>query len=130
MWLDDIGVTASHLIRDRDGKFAKSFDAFWDCSGTEIVKTPPRTPQANGYAESYISTIKAQCLDHFVCLSIDHLEHINREWLSHYNFTRPHQGKEIGNNVLDVDFTPTDQGEVKRETKLGGIISHYYRAAA
>ena len=84
----------------------------------------------NGYAESYISTIKAQCLDHFVCLSVDHLDHINREWLSHYNFTRPHQGKEIGNEVLNVDFTPTTDGEIKREKKLGGIISHYYRAQA
>jgi putative transposase len=130
MWMDDIGVNASHLIRDRDTKFAASFDGFWKCSGTEIVKTPPRTPQANGYAESYISTIKAQCLDHFVCLSIEHLEYINREWLSHYNFTRPHQGKEIDNKVLDVDFTPTTEGEIKREKKLGGIISHYYREAA
>jgi putative transposase len=130
IWMGEIGVEAKHLIRDRDGKFAASFDAFWECSGTEIVKTPPRTPQANGYAESYISTIKAQCLDHFVCLSIDHLDYINREWLSHYNFTRPHQGKEIGNNVLDVDFRPTDKDEIHRETKLGGIISHYYRAAA
>ena len=130
MWLEDIGVEASHLIRDRDGKFAASFDAFWECSRTQIVKTPPRTPQANGFAESYISTIKAQCLDHFICLSLEHLEHINREWLSHYNFTRPHQGKGIENNVLNVDFRPTDEGEVKRQTKLGGIISHYYREAA
>ena len=130
MWLDDIGVSASHLIRDRDGKFPESFDGFWECSGTKIKKTPPRTPQANGYSESYISTIKAQCLDHFVCLGLEHLDHINREWLSHYNFTRPHQGKEIENNVLNVDFTPTTEGEIKREKKLGGIISHYYREAA
>ncbi|MEE9367820.1 MAG: hypothetical protein V3V05_03035, partial [Pontiella sp.] len=63
-------------------------------------------------------------------LSIEHLEYINLEWLSHYNFTRPHQGKEIGNEVLNVDFTPTTDGEIKREKKLGGIISHYYREAA
>jgi len=130
MWLDDIGVNASHLIRDRDAKFTTRFDGFWGCSGAKIVKTPPRTPQANGYAESYISTIKAQCLDHFICLSLDHLNHINREWLAHYNFTRPHQGKEIGNTVLNVDFTPTREGKIKREQKLGGIISHYYREAA
>ena len=128
--MDDIGVNASHLIRDRDTKFAASFDGFWECSGTKIIRTPPRTPQANGYIESYISTIKAQCLDHFICLSIDHLDYINREWKAHYNFTRPHQGKEIGNTVLNVDFTPTTEGEIKREKKLGGIISHYYREAA
>jgi putative transposase len=130
MWLDEIGVDAKHLIRDRDGKFAASFDAFWECSGTDIVKTPPRTPQANGYAEAYVKTVKSKCLDHFVCFGLDHLDHINGEWLKHYNFTRPHQGKEIGNKVLDIDFRPAYKGEVKRETKLGGIISHYYREAA
>ncbi|WP_136078984.1 transposase [Pontiella desulfatans] len=57
MWLDDIGVKASHLIRDRDGKFPDSFDGFWECSGTEIVKTPPRTPQANDYA-SYCTSLE------------------------------------------------------------------------
>ena len=130
MWLEDIGVEASHLIRDRDGKFAASFDAFWEGSGTTITRTPPRTPQANGFAEAIVKTIKSQCLDYFVCLSLEHLDYINREWLAHYNFTRPHQGKEIGNKVLNVDFTPTTEGEIKREQKLGGIISHYYRAAA
>ncbi len=52
------------------------------------------------------------------------------EWLSHYNFTRPHQGKEIGNKVLNVDFTPTIEGEIKCEQRLGGVISWYYRDAA
>jgi putative transposase len=130
MWLDDIGVGASHLIRDRDTKFAASFDAFWEDSGTTIIRTPPRTPQANGFSEAYVKTVKSQCLDHFICLSLEHLDHINSEWQSHYNFTRPHQGKEIDNKVLDVDFRPTEKGEIKREQKLGGIISHYYRAAA
>ncbi|VGO19053.1 hypothetical protein SCARR_01109 [Pontiella sulfatireligans] len=57
IWMGEIGVEAKHLIRDRDGKFAASFDAFWECSGTEIVKTPPRTPQANDYA-SYCTSLE------------------------------------------------------------------------
>ena len=129
MWLDDIGVKASHLIRDRDTKFSRRFDELWKAAGTKIVKTPPRTPQANGYAEACIGIIKKQCLNHSICFSLDHLDHINHEWLVYYNNERPHQGVDIGNKVLRPDFTPTDKGVIKREHHLGGVILWYYRAA-
>lgn len=130
MWLEDIGVKATHLIRDRDTKFSFTFDGLWKASGTKIVKTPPRTPQANGYCESCIGIIKKQCLNHFICFSLDHLNYINREWLAYYNNERPHQGEDIGNKVLRPDFKPTDKGEIKREQRLGGVLSWYYREAA
>jgi len=130
MWLEDLGIQASHLIRDRDTKFSLRFDEFWKLSGTKIVKTPPRTPQANGYAKSCIGTIKKQCLNHFICFNLDHLDHINHEWLAYYHNERPHQGVDIGNKILCPDFTPTDKGEIKRGERLGGIISWYYRAQA
>ena len=44
-----------------------------------------------------------------------------------YNTRRPHRGKDIGNNILDVDFTPTLKGNVKCREQLGGIIKDYYR---
>ena len=39
----------------------------------------------------------------------------------------------IWDGVLQIEyrtFRPTDQGEVKREERLGGVIAWYYRAAA
>ena len=63
MWLDELGITATHLIRDRDTKFSYTFDDLWKAAGIKIVKTPPRTPQANGYAEACIGIIKKQCLN-------------------------------------------------------------------
>ena len=130
MWLDELGIEATHLIRDRDTKFSYAFDDLWKSAGTKIVKTPPRTPQANGYAEASIGIVKKQCLNHFICFSLDHLNHINKEWLNYYNNHRPHQGVDIGNKILRPDFQPTDKSEIKREQRLGGIISWYYRAAA
>jgi len=107
--------------------------------GTDALhkKSAPQSPYEvqlihypNGYAEACIGIVKKQCLNHFVCFSLDHLNYINREWLEYYNNHRPHQGKGIDNRVLDVNFRPTDSGEIKREQRLGGVISYYYREAA
>ena len=84
----------------------------------------------NGYAEASIGIIKKQCLNHFICFSLEHLDHINHEWLAYYNNERPHQGVDIGNKILRPGFTPSDKGEIKREQRLGGVISWYYRDAA
>ncbi|VGO13905.1 hypothetical protein PDESU_02462 [Pontiella desulfatans] len=130
MWLEDIGVRATGLIRDRDTKYSYRFDAFWKSEGIEPKKIPVRAPMANSYCENYIGKLKHECLNHFVCFSMDHLDYINREWLSYYHTQRPHQGTDIGNNVLDADFRPAETGEVKQEERLGGIISWYYREAA
>lgn len=107
--------------------------------GTDALhkKSAPQSPYEvqlihypNGYAEASIGIIKKQCLNHFICFSLDHLDHINHEWLAYYNNERPHQGVDIGNKVLRPDFKPADKGEIKREQRLGGVISWYYRDAA
>jgi putative transposase len=130
MWLQDLGIHAKHLIRDRDTKYSARFDQFWKSSGTKIIRTPVRTPVANSFVECYIGKAKRECLNHFFCISLDQLNYINRQWLAYYNNERPHQGVDIGNKVLRPGFKPTDKGEIKREQRLGGVISWYYRDAA
>lgn len=130
MWIQDPGITVTHLIHDRDTKYTVRFQNFWKSEGAKCIKTPIKTPQANGYCECYIGKIKRECLNHFICVSLDQLDYINREWVMYYNNHRPHQGVDIGNKVLRSDFTPTTDGIIKREQRLGGIISYYHRAAA
>jgi putative transposase len=130
MWLEDIGVFATGLIRDRDRKFTPRFDAIWKSEGARIHRTPVRSPRANSFCECYIGKTKKECLNHFLCFSLDHLDYINREWLDYYHRQRPHQGIDIGNKVLDADFRPAKTGDVKREERLGGVIAWYYRDAA
>ncbi len=50
MWkLDAEGRSFTHLIRDNDGKYGKSFDAVFESQGLEVVRTPFRAPRANAY---------------------------------------------------------------------------------
>lgn len=130
MWLEDEGLEVEFLLRDRDAKYPNSMNAFWKDQDVTTVKTHVRAPKANVFCESFIGTLKCECLNHFMCFSIDHLHYIIRTWIRYYNAERPHRGKDIGNRVLDVDFTPRAEGNVKCKEQLGGIIRSYYREAA
>jgi putative transposase len=87
-------------------------------------------PDANAFAESFICTIKRECLDFFICFSSLQFDYILRTWVRHYNAERPHRGRDIGNNVLQVDFRPARDGPIRRRRQLGGIITSYTRDAA
>ena len=84
----------------------------------------------NSFAENFIGTIKRECLNHFLCFSLDQLDYINRTWVQHYHEARPHRGFDIGNRVLDEQFKPQREGSVLYREKLGGVIKEYYREAA
>jgi putative transposase len=49
------------LIRDRDQKFTKRFDEVFRSDAIQVVRTPFRTPQANGVAEPFVRTVRSEC---------------------------------------------------------------------
>ncbi|MEW6197772.1 MAG: integrase core domain-containing protein [Planctomycetota bacterium] len=91
--------------------------------------------KTNAFAESWIGSFKRECLNHFLCFSLGHLEHIARQYTLFFNKHRPHQS--LGNRTLpEAHKDPPEAaplkraGNVKCRRFLGGRLRHYYRAAA
>jgi putative transposase len=111
--LSDRGRCIKFLIRDRDTKFTASFDEVFRSEGTRVIKTPVRSPRANAYAERWVRTVRTECLDWLLILSVGHLERVFREYVSHSNQQRPHRGIDStcppkGLSPLPRHFTMSD----------------------
>jgi transposase InsO family protein len=78
------------LIHDRDSIFSQSLDRRIDHLGLRVLKTPPRTPQANAICERVPGTLRRECLDCLIPLTVHHLRRLLHEWVRHDNAGRPH----------------------------------------
>jgi putative transposase len=118
------------LVRDRDSKYPRSFDAVFAAHGITVVLTPFRAPKANAFAERWVRTVRRECLDWTVVLGRRHLKRVLRECVLHYNEQRPHRG--IGLMPPEGSLasrSPTSLSDVQRRDVLGGLI-HEYEVAA
>jgi len=85
---DGEGQPLRFLIRDRDGKFPASFDAVLASEGLTVVKTPPRTPNANAVAERVVRSLREECLDHLLIVNQAHLRSVLALYAAYYNLYR------------------------------------------
>jgi transposase InsO family protein len=116
------------LIHDRDTKFSRAFDEVFRAEGIKVIRTPVQAPNANAFAERWVRTVRADCLDRILILSRRHLEHVLRVYRRHYNEHRPHRALQLlppnGRDPTRLS-APTD---LRRRDLLGGLI-HEYEAA-
>ena len=89
--LGEQGRQLRFLVRDHDAKFSRSFDDVFCSEGAQVLMTPVRAPKANAYAERWVRTVRAECLDWLLIVGRGHLERILRVYVRHYNEHRPHR---------------------------------------
>ncbi len=73
--IQDGGLRARFLLRDRDSKFTATFDQVFSSEGVKVIHLPFRSPLANSIAERLIGTVRLELLDHLLIfpLSISRL---------------------------------------------------------
>jgi transposase InsO family protein len=126
--LQEADAPPRFLIHDRDAKFPPTFDAVFAAEGAEVVHTPYRAPIANAFAERWVRSARAECLDHLLIVGESHLRRVLAQYVAHYNAARPHQG--LDQRCPTPIAVASPQGPVLRRDVIGGLIHEYYREAA
>jgi putative transposase len=107
-----------------------SFDAVFTDVGIAVLRSPPRAPKGNAYAERWVSTIRRECLDRMLIFGERQLVNVLAEYENHYNRHRPHRALEqlppSGELVLEGAGA---NGVLRRIEILGGLINEYRHAA-
>jgi putative transposase len=116
------------VIHDRDSKFSHVFDEVFRSEGIKVIKTPVQAPNANAFAERWVRTVRADCLDRILIFGRHHLEHVLRVYRTHYNEHRPHRALDLlppdGHHPTSTN-TPI---RLHRRDLIGELI-HEYKAA-
>jgi putative transposase len=130
--LGERGRRVRFLVRNRDAKFCRGFDDVFRADGAQVLVTPVQAPNANAYAERWIRTVRAECLDWLLIVGRGHLEQVLRIYVRHYNEHRPHRALRL--ESPNPHAAPTLVGDprrdrVRRRDLLGGLVHEYRRAA-
>ena len=114
MGLDERAHRFRYLIRDRDAKFTAAFDAVFAAAGVEVLRTPPRAPQVNAFAERWVRTVRSDCLDWTLVCNERQLQEVLTEYLRRYNTVRPHRALDLQPPAAARTLTAVDRRPQRR----------------
>ena len=117
------------LLRDRDGIYGKTFRDCVDAMGVEEIKTAPRSPWQNPFAERLIGSIRRECLDHVIVFNERSLKRILRSYVDYYQNFRTHLSPNK-DAPITRQVQPPKLGRVIEMPVVGGLHHRYLRKAA
>lgn len=132
MDLQDAGATMTHLIRDRDSKFTRAFDAVFEAEDIEIVTTASTFPAQTRSWNA--ETCRHELLDQTLIWNQAHLLHALGEFEAFYDQHRSHRTLHSA-APLRPDPEPITEPDrphrldVHRRDRLGGGLHEYAHAA-
>jgi transposase len=129
---EERGRRVRFVVRDRDTKFCRGFEEVFRSEDARVMLTPVQAPNANAYAERWIRTVQAECLDWLLIVGRGHLEQVLRIYVEHYNRHRAHRALQLQapDPAPALRFVDEDrEGAVHRRDLLGGLVHEYWRAA-
>ena len=119
---------AHYLILDRDPLYTGTFRRLLRDNGVNPLRLPARSPNLNAFAERFVRSVKAECLERIVPLGEAHLRTTVATFVHHYHEERPHQG--LANELIAPKNTSIGPGPVRCRERIGGVLRFYYRNAA
>ena len=84
-------TTTAFLLRDRDSRFTRAFDAVFTTDDIRILTSTPAAPRANAICERMIRTVRGELLDRILIVNERHLHRVLTAYLCHVNTARPHR---------------------------------------
>lgn len=115
------------FVCDHDTLFTKTFRETLASSGIETIRTRVGCPVQNAYAESFVASIRRECLDHLIFFGEKSLRKAISEYMEHYHHERNHQGID---NLVPFPYAPRTeglQGTIRKSERLGGLLNYYHR---
>ena len=96
-----------------------------------MIRSPVRSPKANAVAERWVGTVRRECVDHLLIFGAGHLERVLKDYVAHYNRSRPHRALNLASPTRpDQPDRGAELGDVGRRDVLGGLIHEYFSEAA
>ena len=81
------------MIRVDNGPefISKKLESWAQQNNVQIQHIQPGKPAQNGYIERFNRTYREEILSLYLFESIDQVQELTDEWLTHYNESRPHR---------------------------------------